>query len=223
MTQYEESVHGSALTQQGNLDVPTCIDCHGVHNIQSATTASFRNSTPFLCAECHTNNALMRKYGLSTEVLNTYVADFHGTTVVLFDKSLPRPADEQAGLHGLSRRARYCPARTTRIKACRPAKTCWRAASNATQAPRRTSLIRGCRITSHRRRSTRSSITSTCSTSSSFPPCWDPMVLLVVMDFGRAMINRFQEAETCRGGGTCKTEPAIEIGAEDGAGGRAGP
>jgi len=31
----------------------------------------------------------MGKYGLSTEVLNTYVADFHGTTVVLFDKTFP--------------------------------------------------------------------------------------------------------------------------------------
>ena len=86
---YRESVHGAALTQAGNLDVPTCIDCHGVHNIQSPNTASFRNTTPDLCARCHTNNALMHKYGLSTEVLNTYVADFHGTTVTLFEKSFP--------------------------------------------------------------------------------------------------------------------------------------
>ncbi|MCX8023990.1 MAG: hypothetical protein N3A60_02175 [Thermanaerothrix sp.] len=31
----------------------------------------------------------MSKYGLSTQVLNTYVADFHGTTVVLFEKTDP--------------------------------------------------------------------------------------------------------------------------------------
>ena len=86
---YEKSVHGSALTQEGNLDVPTCIDCHGVHNIQDPTTATYRNSTPYLCANCHTNKTLMSKYGLSTEVLNTYVSDFHGTTVVLFDKTFP--------------------------------------------------------------------------------------------------------------------------------------
>jgi hypothetical protein len=86
---YKQSVHGSALTQEGNLDVPTCIDCHGVHNIQDPTTATFRNSTPYLCANCHTNETLMKKYGLSTQVLNTYVADFHGTTVVLFDKTYP--------------------------------------------------------------------------------------------------------------------------------------
>ncbi|MBI5954985.1 MAG: ammonia-forming cytochrome c nitrite reductase subunit c552 [Chloroflexi bacterium] len=86
---YEQSVHGAALTQEGNTDVPTCIDCHGVHNIQDPTTATFRNSTPYLCATCHTDPELMGKYGLSTEVLNTYVADFHGTTVVLFDKEFP--------------------------------------------------------------------------------------------------------------------------------------
>jgi len=31
----------------------------------------------------------MDKYGISTEVLNTYVADFHGTTVTLFEKQSP--------------------------------------------------------------------------------------------------------------------------------------
>ena len=31
---YKESVHGAALTEEGNQYVPTCIDCHGVHNSQ---------------------------------------------------------------------------------------------------------------------------------------------------------------------------------------------
>jgi nitrate/TMAO reductase-like tetraheme cytochrome c subunit len=86
--QYKNSVHGTALTE-GNPDVPTCIDCHGVHNIQNPTTASFRNSTPFLCAKCHTDPKIMDKYDISTQVLNTYVADFHGTTVKLFDETYP--------------------------------------------------------------------------------------------------------------------------------------
>ena len=87
---YKDSVHGTALTSQGgNPDVPTCIDCHGVHNIQDPTTNSFRNSTPYLCAECHTNSDIMDQYGISTNVLSTYVSDFHGTTVKLFDESYP--------------------------------------------------------------------------------------------------------------------------------------
>ncbi len=86
---YAGSVHGKALLQDGNQDVPTCIDCHGVHNIQSPTTNTFRNSTPFLCAKCHTDASIMSKYGISTNVLNTYVADFHGTTVKMFEENYP--------------------------------------------------------------------------------------------------------------------------------------
>jgi hypothetical protein len=86
---YSTSVHGAALTQQGNTDVPTCIDCHGVHNIGNPTTTEFRLKSPELCAGCHTNPELMGKYGISTDVLNTYVADFHGTTVTLFEKQSP--------------------------------------------------------------------------------------------------------------------------------------
>lgn len=86
---YKGSVHGTALTQEGDPYVPTCIDCHGVHNIQDPTTNTFRNSTPFLCAECHTNQGIMDQYGISTNVLDTYVSDFHGATVKLFEESYP--------------------------------------------------------------------------------------------------------------------------------------
>ena len=86
---YQESVHGSALTQENNADVPTCIDCHGVHNIEDPTTATFRLASPQMCANCHTDPARMAKYGISTNVLNTYVADFHGTTVDIFEKQSP--------------------------------------------------------------------------------------------------------------------------------------
>jgi len=85
---YEGSVHGSTLSE-GNEDVPTCVDCHGVHNIEDPTTASFRLKSPEICAKCHTDPALMEKYGLSTDVLNSYVADFHGATVAIFEKQSP--------------------------------------------------------------------------------------------------------------------------------------
>lgn len=86
---YKDSVHGSALIGEGNPDVPTCIDCHGVHNIEDPTTATFRLRSPQICAQCHTDEEKMAKYGISTQVLNTYVADFHGTTVTLFEKMTP--------------------------------------------------------------------------------------------------------------------------------------
>jgi hypothetical protein len=106
---YVESVHGSALTEENNQDVPTCIDCHGVHNIEDPTTARFRLLSPQICANCHTNASLMRKYGLSTEVLNTYVSDFHGTTVTIFQKVTPDAATNKAvcydchGVHDIRR------------------------------------------------------------------------------------------------------------------------
>jgi nitrate/TMAO reductase-like tetraheme cytochrome c subunit len=106
---YKQSVHGAALTQEGNMDVPTCIDCHGVHNIPDPTTNTFRLQSPQICAKCHTNPAIMDKYGISTKVLNTYIADFHGTTVTLFEKTTPDQATNKPvcfdchGVHDIKR------------------------------------------------------------------------------------------------------------------------
>jgi predicted CXXCH cytochrome family protein len=90
--QYKKSAHGAALLAEGNKDVPTCIDCHGVHKMSDPRTARFRVNSPKICASCHTDAARMKKYGLSTAVLRTYVADFHGTTVTLFQKQHPDQA-----------------------------------------------------------------------------------------------------------------------------------
>jgi nitrate/TMAO reductase-like tetraheme cytochrome c subunit len=82
--QYKLSVHGAALLGEDNPDVPVCTDCHGVHNIAQATTNEFRLTSTATCANCHSNAEVMDKYGISTDVTETYVADFHGTTTVLF-------------------------------------------------------------------------------------------------------------------------------------------
>lgn len=87
--QYAESVHGAALLENSNPDVPVCTDCHGSHTQEDPTTAAFRLKSPNICGNCHANAALMQKYGISTQVFNTYVADFHGTTVTLFEKQHP--------------------------------------------------------------------------------------------------------------------------------------
>jgi len=106
---YRRSVHGAALLGEGNPDVPTCIDCHGVHNIQSPLTIAFRLRSPEMCGRCHRDKALMSKYGISTDVFRTYVADFHGTTVELFQKTSPSRRPDEAvcfdchGIHDISR------------------------------------------------------------------------------------------------------------------------
>ncbi len=86
--QYISSVHGAGITAN-NPDVPACDDCHGIHTITDARSVDFRLKSPELCAKCHTDAKIMGKYGISTEVLSTYVADFHGTTVTLFEKLSP--------------------------------------------------------------------------------------------------------------------------------------
>lgn len=83
---YSNSVHGSALRDENNGDVPTCTTCHGVHSIQKAVSASFRLNSTDLCAGCHSNEELMKKYGISANVTQTYLNDFHGKTTFLVSK-----------------------------------------------------------------------------------------------------------------------------------------
>lgn len=88
--QYRDSVHGAAVIGQGNPDVPVCTDCHGVHTIEGPSHDDrFRLFSPQICADCHADEELMAEYGISTDVFETYVSDFHGTTVTLFQKVNP--------------------------------------------------------------------------------------------------------------------------------------
>jgi hypothetical protein len=86
---YRQSVHGEALIGEGNPDVPSCTDCHGVHSVEGPSFGPFRLFSPEICASCHADSELMDRYGVSTLVFDTYVADFHGTTVLLFEALAP--------------------------------------------------------------------------------------------------------------------------------------
>jgi predicted CXXCH cytochrome family protein len=87
---YKQSVHGAALLGEGNPDVPGCIDCHQVHSVEGPSAAnSFHLLSPEICRKCHADEQLMAKYGINADVYDTYVSDFHGTTVALFEKMAP--------------------------------------------------------------------------------------------------------------------------------------
>ena len=75
--QYARSVHGRDLTG-GNPDVPTCTDCHHAHDVAGPRKTEWELKSPEMCGRCHADAAMMKKYGLSTNVLRTYLADFHG-------------------------------------------------------------------------------------------------------------------------------------------------
>jgi hypothetical protein len=78
---YATSVHGDALLSQGNTDVPACIHCHKPHEIDDPLTTEYHEKIPEMCSNCHSNEAVVGKYGLSTDVVKTYLSDFHGVTL----------------------------------------------------------------------------------------------------------------------------------------------
>jgi predicted CXXCH cytochrome family protein len=80
---YAKSIHGRALATETADDVPVCTDCHRSHDIGGPHQQKWDLGTPDMCGNCHANEALMKKYGLSTAVLRTYLADFHGKTASL--------------------------------------------------------------------------------------------------------------------------------------------
>ena len=86
---YAHSVHGKALVDEGNQDVPACAGCHTHHQIQQPGTTRFRLSSPDICIRCHGDQRLMSKYGISTTVAETYLADFHGVTASLTRSASP--------------------------------------------------------------------------------------------------------------------------------------
>jgi formate dehydrogenase gamma subunit len=73
---YSKSAHGA-----GHDGVPVCTNCHRLHEPTSADTTASRLHTVSLCETCHGDPKKMASYGLSTDVMQTYLQDFHGLAV----------------------------------------------------------------------------------------------------------------------------------------------
>lgn len=85
---YVSSAHGKALTGAAGEDVPVCTDCHKSHDIGDPRTLTFHYQSVEICANCHTNKDVVSKYGLSTDVVKTYLQDFHGAAVTLRSREI---------------------------------------------------------------------------------------------------------------------------------------
>jgi hypothetical protein len=94
---YSKSVHGAALLEDENLDVPTCADCHRAHDMIHPKSGAARIDSPQMCGNCHTNEKMMKKYKLSTSVLSSYLSDFHGATTELQQEQKGQPGVEPGG------------------------------------------------------------------------------------------------------------------------------
>jgi cytochrome b subunit of formate dehydrogenase len=85
---YASSVHGEALVDAKNRDVPICIDCHSAHDAGDPRAVDYRYDIPSMCGNCHASEAIAGKYGLSTDVVKTYLSDFHGSTVSIYQEQV---------------------------------------------------------------------------------------------------------------------------------------
>jgi predicted CXXCH cytochrome family protein len=86
---YQSSIHGQALIEEGNPDVPVCTDCHGVHRMPDPRTDQFRIDSPDLCAGCHADAELMSKYDLPADVYELYELSWHGVDVKVYKARWP--------------------------------------------------------------------------------------------------------------------------------------
>lgn len=92
---YARSVHGDALFNGHNQDVPVCVDCHTAHTIKDPFSLDYREQIPQMCSNCHARKDIVGKYGLSTDVVKTYLSDFHGVTLGIYRRQ--KGENEQPG------------------------------------------------------------------------------------------------------------------------------
>jgi len=101
---YQISGHGRKLAE-GDDRVAVCTDCHGAHEVRSATnpeSPTFRVNVPETCGRCHADAELMADYGLSAEVLDDFRGSVHGEALLEdADPNAPNCA-RCHGVHGAS-------------------------------------------------------------------------------------------------------------------------
>src|SRR5579862_7489514 len=81
---YDRSFHGKAV-QAGNASAATCVDCHGSpHELLPASDPKSKvhhTNVPATCGACHSQQFVMEKDGLSTQMVASYQQSVHGHAV----------------------------------------------------------------------------------------------------------------------------------------------
>lgn len=79
--EYDAGIHGKAL-YAGIKDAPTCVDCHGEHEIKPPEEASspinLQQVARTTCPRCHDNERIMTRYGIETMRQASYMDSYHG-------------------------------------------------------------------------------------------------------------------------------------------------
>lgn len=100
---FAASVHGNGVTKDRG-DAPACIDCHKGHEGTGKEFASDRVRLGQPCMNCHGDEPMMQRHKLSTNVVSTYVNDFHGMNVKFYGeqgKKVGMPTLVCADCHGI--------------------------------------------------------------------------------------------------------------------------
>ncbi len=123
---YSRSVHGR---DQSNADTPICTDCHRSHDVGGPRQNAWRLQIHTMCGSCHADATKMKKYGLSTDVLQTYLADFHGATATL-QSSITALCTDCHGVHDIEKHG----AETSKVLRANLVTTCQRCHAGASDA-----------------------------------------------------------------------------------------
>jgi len=77
---YRNSIHGKAVFA-GNQDAAACNDCHGLHAIKNLGNPKSFTNREFhteVCLKCHANKPMMKRNGVTTVAVQTYMESYHG-------------------------------------------------------------------------------------------------------------------------------------------------
>ena len=88
------SAHASGVIDDGDPDLPSCTTCHSGHSEVGIGKAARDLRMGMPCMGCHGDQDLMGKYDLSTDVVDTYLQDFHGTSLHLYQRDGTAAGDD---------------------------------------------------------------------------------------------------------------------------------
>ena len=84
---FMSSVHGTQLVKQNPADAPKCSDCHGSHTLNGPTNTSFLKKSVAACVKCHQDKAMMDRYGLSADMFDEKVDNYHNVGIEMVDRT----------------------------------------------------------------------------------------------------------------------------------------
>jgi len=80
---YVASTHAVALAA-GNMDAPSCTDCHGLHSIKPLGEGSEAHLIHTeVCVDCHSSEEVIERNKLRPHTVDTFLESYHGKSVEL--------------------------------------------------------------------------------------------------------------------------------------------